>query len=89
MPLHVPEAIEAAFSGQDTRIDVCTALFPLPDGESDKRDLVVMAGVGIDTRMIVNTDDELRKRGGFLAHRRCRRPRGAAVRHGTRLERRG
>ena len=68
LPLDVPEAIETAFSGQDTRIDVCTALLTLPDGESEELDFVVMAGVGIDAQMIVNTDDDLKKKIGFLAY---------------------
>ncbi|GAB3693963.1 diacylglycerol/lipid kinase family protein [Corynebacterium nasicanis] len=68
LPLDVPEAIETAFAGQDTRIDVCTALLTRPDGESEELDFVVMAGVGIDAQMIVNSDDDLKKRVGFLAY---------------------
>ena len=68
LPLDVPEAVETAFGGQDTRIDVCTALLTRPDGESEELDFVVMAGVGIDAQMIINTDDELKKKIGFLAY---------------------
>ena len=68
LPLDVPEAIETAFSGRDTAIDVCTALLTRPDGESEELDFVVMAGVGLDAQMIVNTDDDLKKKIGFLAY---------------------
>ncbi|NLA54829.1 MAG: hypothetical protein GX859_00800 [Corynebacterium humireducens] len=68
LPLDVPAAIETAFSGQDTRIDVCTALLTHPSGESEELDFVVMAGIGLDAQMIVNTDDDLKKRVGFLAY---------------------
>lgn len=68
LPLDVPEAIDTAFSGRDTTIDVCTALLALPNGESEEIDFVVMAGVGIDAQMIAHTDDDLKKRIGFLAY---------------------
>ncbi|MDO5670203.1 MAG: diacylglycerol kinase family protein [Corynebacterium sp.] len=68
LPLDVPEAIETAFAGRDTDIDVCTALLTRPDGESEEIDFVVMAGVGLDAQMIVNTDDDLKKKIGFLAY---------------------
>ncbi len=68
LPLDVPGAVETAFSGQDTRIDVCTALLTHPSGESEELDFVVMAGIGLDAQMIVNTDDDLKKRIGFLAY---------------------
>lgn len=68
LPLDIPEAVTAAFDGQDTRIDVCTALLTRPDGESEELDFVVMAGVGIDAGMIVNTDEDLKKRVKFLAY---------------------
>ena len=68
LPLDVPEAIETAFSGQDTDIDVCTARLTHTSGESEEIDFVVMAGIGIDAQMIVNTDDDLKKRIGVLAY---------------------
>lgn len=68
LPLDIPEAVQAAFTGQDTRIDVCTALLTRPDGESEELDFVVMAGIGVDAGMIVNTDEDLKKRVKFLAY---------------------
>ncbi|QGU04543.1 diacylglycerol/lipid kinase family protein [Corynebacterium comes] len=68
LPLDIPEAVETAFAGQDTRIDVCTALLTRPDGESEELDFMVMAGIGVDAGMIVNTDEDLKKRVKFLAY---------------------
>lgn len=68
LPLEIPAAVEVAFAGQDTRIDVCTALLTRPDGESEELDFVVMAGIGVDAGMIINTDEDLKKRVKFLAY---------------------
>lgn len=68
LPLDLPTAVDTAFTGQDTPIDVCTALLTRPDGESEELDFVVMAGIGIDAGMIVNTDDDLKKRARVLAY---------------------
>lgn len=68
LPLDIPAAVEAAFTGRDTRIDVCTALLTRPDGESEELDFVVMAGIGVDAGMIINTDEDLKKRVKFLAY---------------------
>lgn len=68
LPLDPAEAVDTVFGGQDTPIDVCTAELTRPDGTVEKLDFVVMAGVGIDAQMIVNTDDDLKKKVGFLAY---------------------
>ncbi|WIM69689.1 diacylglycerol/lipid kinase family protein [Corynebacterium suedekumii] len=68
LPLEMEDAIDTVFGGQDTRIDTCTAELTRPDGSTESLDFVVMAGVGIDAQMIVNTDDDLKKKIGFLAY---------------------
>lgn len=68
LPLDLPTAVDTAFTGQDRPIDVCTALLTRPDGESEELDFVVMAGIGIDAGMIINTDDDLKKRARVLAY---------------------
>ncbi|MCS5479417.1 hypothetical protein NYP18_07075 [Corynebacterium sp. YIM 101645] len=68
LPLDLPTAIDTAFTGHDRPIDVCTALLTRPDGESEELDFLVMAGIGIDAGMIINTDDDLKKRARVLAY---------------------
>ncbi|GAB2517491.1 Diacylglycerol kinase [Corynebacterium atrinae] len=68
LPLNMEEAVDAVFGGQDAAIDLCTAAVTRPDGSSERFDFVVMAGVGVDAQMIVNTDDELKRKVGFLAY---------------------
>ncbi|RNE49103.1 diacylglycerol/lipid kinase family protein [Corynebacterium alimapuense] len=68
LPLDIANAVDAAFGGCNTHIDVCTAELTRPDGTQESLDFVVMAGVGLDAQMIVNTDDNLKKQIGFLAY---------------------
>lgn len=68
LPLNQEYAIEVAFGGQDDEIDICTAELTRADGTTEQLDFVVMAGVGIDAQMIINTDDQMKKRFGFLAY---------------------
>ena len=68
LPLAQAAAIDVAFGGQDDQMDICTAAVTRPDGTTEDIDFVVMAGVGIDAQMIINTDDNLKKRIGFLAY---------------------
>ncbi len=68
LPLDQYRAAEVAFGGQDDRMDICVAEVTRPDGGTEEMDFVVMAGVGIDAQMIINTDDKLKKRIGFLAY---------------------
>lgn len=68
LPLDMDEAIDTVFGGRDTAIDLCSAEVTRADGSNETFDFVVMAGVGIDAQMIVNTDDDLKKKVGFLAY---------------------
>ncbi|MCU1405910.1 MAG: diacylglycerol kinase [Glaciihabitans sp.] len=64
----VPAALEAAFTGRTRRIDVGRLRLERADGPSTELSFVVMAGMGIDARMILNTDPALKERIGWLAY---------------------
>ncbi len=59
LPLDLDEALAVAFTGTDTPIDAGTA-----NGTS----FVVMAGVGLDARMISDTSEPLKKQLGWAAY---------------------
>lgn len=66
--LDLNQSVATAFAGQDREIDFCYADLTRPDGTEESLPFAVMAGVGIDAQMIVNTDDNLKKRFGPLAY---------------------
>ncbi|SDB79819.1 Diacylglycerol kinase family enzyme [Raineyella antarctica] len=68
LPLDMEEAVEVAFGGTEESIDIATVDVIRPDGSRESADFVVMAGVGIDAQMIVNTDEDLKKKAGILAY---------------------
>jgi diacylglycerol kinase (ATP) len=61
-------AVGTAFSGDDRAIDVGMIQVRREDSSVDEFAFVVMAGLGIDATMIANTDDELKKKVGWLAY---------------------
>jgi diacylglycerol kinase (ATP) len=64
----IPDSIVTALSGKDRKIDLGVVEIEHPDGTKIKKVFLVMAGLGLDAQMIVNTDDELKKRVGWLAY---------------------
>ncbi|MCJ1674853.1 MULTISPECIES: diacylglycerol kinase family protein [unclassified Rathayibacter] len=63
----VDNALTVAFSGEDRAIDIGVIDIETSKGR-DRRSYVVMAGLGIDAKMLANTDDDLKKRAGWLAY---------------------
>ncbi|MHA2788928.1 diacylglycerol/lipid kinase family protein [Corynebacterium sp. S7] len=61
-------AVRTAFEEKERLIDLCHAEVFFPNGTRKTYPFAVMAGVGVDAQMIVNTDDDLKKRIGFLAY---------------------
>lgn len=61
-------SIETAFTGQDRAIDLGTIEIRRDDDSITKHVYVVMAGLGLDAKMLANTDDDLKKRVGWLAY---------------------
>lgn len=61
-------SIHSAFAGEDRTIDL--AMIDIRHGDSSltRHAYLVMAGAGLDAKMLANTDDELKKRIGWLAY---------------------
>ncbi|WP_334172384.1 diacylglycerol/lipid kinase family protein [Sinomonas sp.] len=65
VPVDAPkDALAAAVSGEERRIDVAWA--SADDGE--ELAFVVMAGMGLDATVMANTDDDLKAKAGWLAY---------------------
>lgn len=61
-------SLHTAFSGDDRAIDLGLIDIRREDDSVTKHVYVVMAGLGIDARMLANTDADLKKRVGWLAY---------------------
>lgn len=61
-------SIHSAFTGDDRAIDLGLIDIERPDRTKDRHAFLVMAGLGIDAKMIANTNPELKKRVGWLAY---------------------
>ena len=61
-------SIESAFTGHDRAIDIARIKIERADRSVDQHSYLVMAGLGIDAKMIANTDDDLKAKAGWLAY---------------------
>jgi diacylglycerol kinase (ATP) len=61
-------SLETAFAGEDRDIDLGMLEIRREDGSSSEHVYVVMTGLGIDAKMLANTDDDLKKKVGWLAY---------------------
>lgn len=61
-------SIHVAFSGGDRLIDVANLEVSRPDDVVDTYAFLVMAGVGLDAKIMSNTDSELKEKVGWLAY---------------------
>ena len=64
----IPESLESAFTGVDHQIDLGVIDIEREDKSRDRHVFVVMAGMGLDAKMIENTDDELKAKAGWAAY---------------------
>lgn len=62
------ESVQTAFSGIDHPIDVGVAEITRPNGALEEHAFLVMAGLGLDAKMIANTSSTLKKAVGWLAY---------------------
>ena len=62
------QSIAAAFSGVERVIDVASIEIVRPDGSKETRTFLVMAGVGLDAKIMSRTDPDLKKKVGWLAY---------------------
>ncbi|MBW9210074.1 phosphatase PAP2 family protein [Mumia sp. zg.B21] len=65
LPLHLVDAIDNAFTGQDRAVDVVRLQI---DGSEDSTTFLVMAGVGFDAAVMTGTNEQLKKKVGWLAY---------------------
>ena len=69
LPLtNLDAAVAAAFSGTDRAIDLGMTTITRADGSSEDHAFLVMAGLGLDAKMIKNTSTKLKKAVGWLAY---------------------
>ncbi|CAN5333029.1 diacylglycerol kinase family protein [soil metagenome] len=69
LPLsNLDSSVRTAFSGQERRIDLGMVEITRADGVSEEHAFLVMAGLGLDAKMIKNTNSRLKKAVGWLAY---------------------
>ena len=64
----IEESIETAFGGEDRRLDLGMVEIVRDNGDKETHGFLVMAGLGIDAKMIKNTNTKLKKAVGWLAY---------------------
>jgi diacylglycerol kinase family enzyme/membrane-associated phospholipid phosphatase len=64
IPLHVPDAVDVAMSGQDRAVDVVA----LSGDDIEANCFMVMAGLGLDAAIMEGAPDELKARMGWSAY---------------------
>jgi diacylglycerol kinase family enzyme len=57
-----------AFTGHDREIDLALIDIRRDDRSTTRHAYVVMAGLGLDAKMLANTNDDLKKKVGWLAY---------------------
>ena len=62
------DAVRIAFTGEDRPIDIGVIEIEREDGGRAEHAFLVMAGLGLDAKMIANTRPELKRRVGWLAY---------------------
>lgn len=65
---HMANSVTTAFTGVNRDIDLGIVELDRPDGTVEEHAFVVMAGIGLDAKMVANTNPELKKRVGWLAY---------------------
>ena len=64
----MPDSVRAAFTGENRAIDLGMIRIEREDKSRDEHAFVVMAGLGLDAKMINNTDEDLKKKAGWAAY---------------------
>ncbi|KAA1424970.1 phosphatase PAP2 family protein [Mumia zhuanghuii] len=65
IPLHMVDAIDNAFTGQDRAVDLVRLQI---DGSEEATTFLVMAGLGFDAAIMTGTNEDLKKKVGWLAY---------------------
>lgn len=61
-------SVEVAFSGAEHAVDLGVAEITRPDGAIEEHVFLVMAGLGLDAKMIAKTNTKLKRAVGWLAY---------------------
>ncbi len=64
----IPNSLATAFGGTTRDIDVADIEIRRHDQSVDRHVFLVMAGAGLDAKIMSNTDDELKKKVGWIAY---------------------
>ncbi len=64
----LPGSVKVAFTGVDRPIDLGMIRIERADKSRDQHAFVVMAGLGLDAKMIANTDEKLKAKAGWVAY---------------------
>lgn len=64
----VQHSVETAFTGVDRAVDLGLIEIRRGDQTTSEHVFLVMAGLGLDAKMLANTDDDLKKKAGWLAY---------------------
>ncbi|WP_207455767.1 diacylglycerol/lipid kinase family protein [Herbiconiux sp. SYSU D00978] len=62
------ESVATAFEGVDRAIDLGVATAEREDGSRSEHAFLVMAGLGLDAKMLANTNDDLKAKVGWIAY---------------------
>lgn len=65
---NIRESVDIAFSGQDRTIDLGMVEIIRENNDREEHAFLVMAGLGLDAKMIKNTSTKLKKAVGWLAY---------------------
>jgi len=65
---NLAETVDIAFHGVDRKIDLGLASIVRQNGQSEEHVFLVMAGLGLDAKMIAKTSTKLKKAVGWLAY---------------------
>ena len=65
---NLAETVALAFNGVDRKIDLGLASIVRENGDSEEHVFLVMAGLGLDAKMIAKTNTKLKKAVGWLAY---------------------
>lgn len=65
---NVDVSVETAFAGGERAIDLGIAAITRPDSSTEEYVFLVMAGIGLDAKMIAKTNPKLKKAVGWLAY---------------------
>ncbi len=61
-------SVNAAFAGKNRNMDIALMDIRKEDGSVARHAFLVMAGLGLDAKMLANTDEKLKKKVGWLAY---------------------